>query len=84
LGWQQQRRKPPFSNKSYEMTPAQIEGIKIGAGTGTTAVAQVAAYSVAVDPVLHVIALLVSIVVGVLTAVWTAIQITTWYKNRKQ
>jgi hypothetical protein len=47
------------------------ETVKVVSGTTVTASSWIVAVSIQMEPVLQVVALIISIVVGVLTAIWT-------------
>jgi hypothetical protein len=54
-----------------QMTPIQAEAVVVAAGASTTWLTHLATVAIAMTPILHALTLVVSIVVGFLTAVWT-------------
>jgi hypothetical protein len=53
------------------MTPTQIETVAVVAGTSTTFATHLVALAIAATPLLQALALMSTIIVGLLTAIWT-------------
>jgi len=66
------------------MTPAQFEGTAVAVGASTTLMSHLVAIALAVDPVIHALADIVSVIVGVLTGVWVLMKIiNASHQNKK-